>query len=613
VSCIAGVYRHDGVSPAEVEGILAPMHGRAPHGLRVHSEANLGFGFGHLRTGDSAAEAMPALTLDGQTWITADARIDGRESLIAKLRRCGHALSGAEPHAALILHAYRAYGDDFLEHLIGDFAFAIWDAPARRLLCARDHFGIRPLHYVHADDMFAFASDPAALLVLPEVSRELDDTSVADFLLFGTLQDADRSMYRDVHALAPAHLLEFHGGELRIRRYWQGLSRDEIRYSKRSDYVDHFAHIFQQAVTDRCPGGSVAVQLSGGMDSTSIASATTATMKHHGHRVTAYHISSSGLIEGHDEQAFAELAANHLGLPLVSWGLGRYAAFERLGDEALRTSCPIDYPCLATHRDIVASLMDEGCAVVMSGQGGDAVLAPDGGQIAALFARGEWSKLMREVVHHACLTGSIRGLGLRAAIKLRRAEPSPTPPMPQWLEPAFAERSRCRERWELGWRTLRGSADPVSQLNEPWTSRQFEATELLNLPIVARYPFFDLRLIEYLLAAPNFVRAGKWVLRQAMRAKLPASVVDRPKQPLPGNFKRSIVSRSSWETLWPRTDPALWGEWVSLRAYRDALDAFVRGDQFVTPWVDSLVLAPLAFGHWLRDSGKGKIGHESSV
>ena len=96
----------------------------------------------------SAAETQP-LTIDRQVWIVADARIDDRQTLIEKLQLTHRTTSSEQilTDVELILQAYLRWGDDCTQHLLGDFAFAIWDDRTQRLFCARDHFGVKPFYY----------------------------------------------------------------------------------------------------------------------------------------------------------------------------------------------------------------------------------------------------------------------------------------------------------------------------------------------------------------------------------------------------------------------------------------------------------------------------------
>src|SRR2546423_50740 len=143
--------------------MLASLRARAPDRVDVHSSQHIALGRAFLSTGAAPSEQPGALTLDGQVWVAADARIDGRSELARVLRSRDRVVAVDAPAEELILHAYAAFGEALVEHLLGDFAFALWDARANRLLCVRDHFGIRPFFYAKCGPAVHFASDVDAL------------------------------------------------------------------------------------------------------------------------------------------------------------------------------------------------------------------------------------------------------------------------------------------------------------------------------------------------------------------------------------------------------------------------------------------------------------------
>src|ERR1051325_888452 len=187
MSGIVGIVNLDG-APVDRE-LLSQMTDflsfRGPDAQEVWVEDNVGFGHAMLRTTWEAKTERQPLTLDGKIWLTADARIDGRAELIAeleaKLRRKiepvelhgqasrltddsyhsnGYDSVARTPNdAELILFAYEAWGEDCVKHLIGDFAFAIWDSRHRRLFCARDHFGVKQFYYAQVGGAFIFRSE----------------------------------------------------------------------------------------------------------------------------------------------------------------------------------------------------------------------------------------------------------------------------------------------------------------------------------------------------------------------------------------------------------------------------------------------------------------------
>jgi len=151
---------------------------RGPDEFGLYRDPHAGLAHARLSIVDLASGQQPLSNEDGTIWIAADARVDARDDLVRKLTACGRTgLEGAND-AELLLHAYGAWGQASVDHLLGDFAFAIWDQTQRILFCARDHFGVKPFYYVHQGRRFAFASEIKALLEVPEVEAQIDPQSL---------------------------------------------------------------------------------------------------------------------------------------------------------------------------------------------------------------------------------------------------------------------------------------------------------------------------------------------------------------------------------------------------------------------------------------------------
>jgi hypothetical protein len=163
----------------------------------------------------------------------------------------------------------------------------------------------------------------------------------------------------------------------------------------------------------------------------------------------------------------------------------------------------------------------------------------------------------------------------------------------------LAARVDLQARWSTGWQTYHSGVDAYRQLAQPWLCRHFEALEILRRPVVARYPFYDLRLVQYLLGIPNFMLARKAVLREAMRAKLPESVRSRPKTSLQGDAIRVIVTNSKlgYPEQWRRL---AFTKLISRDDYLGALDKFCNGDGDESTFNTSLIVAPIALNTWLE-------------
>src|ERR1700676_419350 len=131
---------------------------RRPDSCNSWMEGSIGLGHAMLRTTrESLGESQPGC-IERRFWIVADARLDGREELIGELQRSGRVVRPSAPDAELTLHAYAAWGTACVERLRGDFSFVIWDARAKQLFCARDHFGIKPFYYAQEGDLFVFSN-----------------------------------------------------------------------------------------------------------------------------------------------------------------------------------------------------------------------------------------------------------------------------------------------------------------------------------------------------------------------------------------------------------------------------------------------------------------------
>lgn len=271
MSAFVGLYRSDGGAVGEptVLRMAEAVAHSGPDGEGVWIDGNVGLGHRMLHTTpESLSEILPASSDDGTCTITADARIDNRSELLAAL-----GLTAEAADSTLILATYERWGEDCLDHLIGDFAFAIWDAKRKVLFCARDHFGVKPFYYHHTPSHFACATEIKALLTVPGVPQRLNEVRLADFL--ATMrEDRENTIYEDIVRLPAAHALVV--GEDGLRR-WQYYTvtpaADVPADASDEEYEARFRELFTEAVRVRLRSAfPVGSELSGGMDSSSVTS-----------------------------------------------------------------------------------------------------------------------------------------------------------------------------------------------------------------------------------------------------------------------------------------------------------------------------------------------------
>jgi len=269
MSAITGIHYADGrsVSGDYLSKMVAILAHRGTDAKGIWQNNSVGFGHRLLHTtSESLLEKLP-LTSDSETTITADARIDNRQDLIIEL---GLNSSAEITDSQLILAAYDKWGKACVEKLIGDFAFAIWDAQHQRLFCARDHLGVRPFYYHDSGTVFVFASEIKALFCHPKVPRRVNKIRVAEFLT-SELYDKTITIYQDIFRLAPAHTLTVEAGTTKIECYWQLDYKSELKLDSDAEYAARFREIFTEAVRCRLRSAQpVGSMLSGGLDSSSI-------------------------------------------------------------------------------------------------------------------------------------------------------------------------------------------------------------------------------------------------------------------------------------------------------------------------------------------------------
>jgi asparagine synthase (glutamine-hydrolysing) len=508
-------------------------------------------------TYESKGEQQPA-SLEARYWIVADARLDCRKELIEELHRAKREVRSNTPDGEAILHAYASWGTACVEHLRGDFSFALWDASHKQLFCARDHFGIKPFYYAQLGEIFLFSNTLNCLRIHPRVSDELNEAAIGDFLLFGLNYNNATTSFRDIQRLPPAHSLTVSQRDVRIRRYWAPPTEGRIRYAKPEEYVEHFLEILEAAVADRIRTDRVGILLSGGLDSSSVAAVAkqVSGQDSKATEIRGYTYVYDSLIPDR-EREYARSAGEFLRIPIKFIVLDEAQIFERWDDPEISWPEPLDNPFLAllskAYRDISAE-----CRVLFSGEGGDNLMDfqmwP---YVRDLRRRGEWQRLFTDVANYLWVR-PFPWRGIRArALRLVGKDPHEQV-YPHWLTVEFTRSANLQERWKEQRELPKSwSAHPIHRrghgsLALPQWTHSFEQEDpgATHYLVETRYPFLDLRMVDYLLAIPPFPWFfRKMLLREAMTGRLPERVRTRPKTPLQGDPALAQIQRNGSEQL----------------------------------------------------------------
>lgn len=489
-------------------------------------------------TRESLNERQP-FGLDGRFWITADARIDCRTELRTKLEASGRKLNRAVTDAELILHAYAAWNEDCVQHLRGDFSFAIRDIPGRKLFCARDHFGIKPFYYAEVGDTFIFSNTLNCVRLHPLVTDELNDAVILDFLLVGGNWDNATTAFRDVRRLPPAHSLVISPKESRVTQYWKLPLDGRIRYRNEEDYVEQFRTLLKAAVSDRMRTDRLGIFLSGGLDSSSIAAtARQLIAAGPGPAPLKSYTTVSDSSTQDREGAFARRVAERLEIPIRFCCVDGSKPFAgRQGSENFWPE-PIDDPFFADSCDEFRVIASD-CRAIFNGEGGDALMSFEMAPYALdLWRQRQWARLLGSTARFL----RVRRLPVRGVVawgqKLLGRGPL-VRAFPKWISPNLASAAEVKQRREeiASREARRHPVVPLAyaSLKLPSWTQFFETNDpgVTGFPVEVRYPYLDLRIAEFLLAIPPFPWFyEKALIRHAMAGQLPQEILRRPKTPL---------------------------------------------------------------------------------
>jgi asparagine synthase (glutamine-hydrolysing) len=575
--------------------MLEPLARRGPDGSRIALSERAGFGHALLATTPEAVwETQPLRHTPTGCTITADVRLDNRCELAERL--------GVNPartgDAELILLAYLVWDEGLVDHLRGDFAFAIWDPRASALLCARDQSGMRQLIYHHAPGrLFAFATETRALLRHPEIPVELNEARIADFLEAFEASDLTSTFFNGLSRLPPAHRLRFDRSGLRIIEYWRALPQPRLNLPSNADYTAAFRAAFDEAVRCRLRSpGPVGSMVSGGIDSSSV-TAVAADLLDQGREppLKTYSAiqSDPGCVESNAIRA--ALTMGHIDPALVSLD-----DFESYRAAMLQAASEAEEP-FGWHMTLIRALyhaaQQDGIKVMLDGVGGDTTLGT-GAIVEPLLRARRFLSALREIrgerrywgvtapswsTHGRAFVRSLLPDNVSARrherflAARREAEALASP-----LAPAFAERIGMAQR-------RRDTAAQTAYPADPDEARHMRALHPYVIVARERYdrvasafaieprdPFLDLRVIEFCASLPvSQLHKNGWpklILREAMADMLPEAVRWRtgrvhlgplftgalwgdPPPPLTPEQRRALQPFVKPELLLPETTP----------------------------------------------------------
>lgn len=490
---------------------------------------------------------QPISNEDRSVWVVFNGEIYNFADLRERLQRAGHRFATRSDTECLV-HLYEDLGDRFVAELDGMFALALWDDRAKRLILARDRFGKKPLLYAEHGGRFWFGSEFQALLVDPDIRRELDCAALDEYLAFMSVP-APSTIYRQIRKVPPGHALVRERGGSRLWRYWSLAYAPKLRIG-RQEAIAELRRLLTDAVRKRLvsevPLGAF---LSGGVDSSGVVAIMAQLMNR---PVKTFSI-------GFDEEPYNEL-------PHANAVAVRYATEHH--EFKVRPHAVEVLPTLVRHYGepyadssaipsfYLARLTRQHVTVALNGDGGDEMFAGYGWHLAARLV-GSWQRLPMPVrrgieglaAAAAPLSAGRRSIVTRAARFLAGAGRGRAAQYRAWLSVFSADL-----RAELYQSAPPPASDPLDEM--------FAATSALDavdamlaadvawyLPtdllvkmdiatmansLEARSPFLDTRLAEFAAVLPSEWKlrgiTSKYLLKSALADLVPAANLHRRKQ-----------------------------------------------------------------------------------
>jgi asparagine synthase (glutamine-hydrolysing) len=539
--------------------MAAALAHRGPDDEGFYYRGPVVLGMRRLSIIDVAGGHQPIGNEDGSIWVVFNGEIYNfaglREDLIAR----GHRFK-TQTDTEVIVHLYEEAGDDLVDHLNGMFAFAVWDEGRQRLLLARDRMGEKPLYYSDLPDKgFVFASELKALLVHPRVEREIDTLALRKYLSYEFVP-SPYSIVAGVWKLPPAHRLVWERGKSwRSERYWSlNYSVPKLR-TKPAEAAEEIAYRLGEAVRSRLVSDvPLGVLLSGGVDSSSVAALSKEVADE---RVKTFSIGFED--RSFDESSYAGEVARYLGTDhhektlTENELLSVFEEIPQLLDEPLG-----DGSFIPTY--LLSKFAREHVKVALGGDGGDELFAGyptyvaheiAGYYLGLPLALREWliePAVQRLPVSFANLSFDfrakrfVRGAMLRPGMRHTVWMGSFDPEQQQrLLAPGLLEMCPDEEVYEevREFDSANGSKgedfieglmrlDATHYLSEGVLVKVDRASMAASLEV--RAPFLDHTFVEYVARLPvNLKLKGlttKYILRKAMRARLPRRIMSRKKK-----------------------------------------------------------------------------------
>ena len=543
---MCGIAGFTGRDPQLLEAMLASIEHRGPDSWGAEVGEEFTVGMRRLSIVDIEGGEQPIRSERTGACIVFNGELYNNAELRGELVRAGHRFMSDHSDTETVLRAYEEWGASCVTHLIGMFAFAIVDPRSSEMYLARDRLGIKPLYYHATPGRLCFASELKALFQDPRIPRAPDMGVLYQFLLHRVHDAGEETFFQGVKRLLPGHFMTVAAdGRTVVKKYWAPEVNPDFS-SSRSDaeYAGAFGELFERVIRRHMIADvPVGVSLSGGLDSSGVASVMASLMGSGADTHTQGSLHTfSALYPGQsiDESKYVHSVERHVhsvphyAYPTVDEFWDEIAEWVWYQEEPTISSAPYAY--YSVYRIAKGQVK-----VILSGNGGDELLAGYVPYFRTYLSSATDQRHFLAAIREVVLGRDLYAKFARELLERHRPGGPRQFSMPDFLTAAPADLA------EFDYHPSRNLnvrlADDVLRYSTPNLLR-YEDKNSMAFSIESRVPFLDHELVEFIFQLPidQKIKMGwnRYVYRQAMKGKMPEA----------NRTRRSKIGFTNPETAW---------------------------------------------------------------
>ncbi len=544
-----------------LEQMIGSLYHRGPDECGFLFDKRCAMGMSRLSIIDLNSGSQPIHNEDKSLWIVFNGEIFNYPELGETLKNKGHRFYTSSD-TEVILHCYEEYGLDFVQHLNGQFAIAIWDRKKQQLILARDRVGIRPLFYAQINDKLIFASEMKAIFAEGTVQPHITETGLADIFTFW-VNIPPQTVFKDINELPPGHLMICNGKQMHIKKYWAYSFPQNGNFTDKSEkeLQQELQDLLYDAVTIRLRADvPVASYLSGGIDSSIIS---TLVKNYHNNDLITFSVTFKD--KHFDERSFQEQMAKKIGTRHHSIEVDDKKIANDFSDVIWFSEKPLMRTAPSPLFALSSLVRQNNIKVVLTGEGADEMF---GGynifredKVRRFWARepqSRWRpKLFSRLYAYILKSENTINPFWQAFFKkhLTETEDPYYSHLLRWENTAhirmiFGSAVKKAFRMDEQKQRLRNYLLPEMSSWHPLNRAQYLETSLfmngyllssqgdrmmMGHSVEGRFPFLDHRIIEFAAKIPPNLKIKtlneKYLLKETYRKLIPAEIVNRSKQP----------------------------------------------------------------------------------